>query len=149
MGSATRPSDIPWDCLGVATWPVRSRALQLHSRVWLQQLVTRDRPEEHSTWAQGSCFVRLLVRPSTNGCPPRGWASILQNRSVTRTDRSRTRWWSPATPPLGFGSFQRNQLRWSEYSVASAVPSALRVSHRLSGFLPPEPRGFVSRHIRP
>jgi hypothetical protein len=31
-------------------------------------------------------FVRLLVRPSY-GCPPRGWASILQSRSVTRTDR--------------------------------------------------------------
>jgi len=29
------------------------------------------------------------------------------------------------------------------------TPSALRVSHPLDGFLPPEPCGFVSRHSRP
>jgi hypothetical protein len=32
---------------------------------------------------------------------------------------------------------------------ASSAPSALRVFHPLSGFIPPGPRGFVSRHIRP
>jgi hypothetical protein len=32
---------------------------------------------------------------------------------------------------------------------ASPAPSALRVSHSLSGLSPPGPRGFVSRHIRP
>jgi hypothetical protein len=31
----------------------------------------------------------------------------------------------------------------------SPAPSALRVSHSLSGLSPPGPRGFVSRHIRP
>jgi len=31
----------------------------------------------------------------------------------------------------------------------SPAPSALRVSHPLSGLSPPGPRGFVSRHIRP
>jgi hypothetical protein len=31
----------------------------------------------------------------------------------------------------------------------SPAPSALRVSHPLSGLIPPGPRGFVSRHIRP
>jgi hypothetical protein len=31
----------------------------------------------------------------------------------------------------------------------SPTPSALRVSHSLSGLSPPGPRGFVSRHIRP
>jgi hypothetical protein len=33
--------------------------------------------------------------------------------------------------------------------LASPAPSALRVSHPLSGLIPPGPRGFVSRHIRP
>jgi hypothetical protein len=37
----------------------------------------------------------------------------------------------------------------SLYRFASPVPSALRVSHPLSGLIPPWPRGFVSRHIRP
>jgi hypothetical protein len=32
---------------------------------------------------------------------------------------------------------------------ASPAPSALRVSHPLSGLIPPGPGGFVSRHIRP
>jgi hypothetical protein len=32
---------------------------------------------------------------------------------------------------------------------ASPTPSALRVSHPLSGLIPPGPGGFVSRHIRP
>jgi len=32
---------------------------------------------------------------------------------------------------------------------ASPTPSALGVSHSLSGLSPPGPRGFVSRHIRP
>jgi hypothetical protein len=32
---------------------------------------------------------------------------------------------------------------------ASPTPSALRVSHSLSGLSPPGPGGFVSRHIRP
>jgi hypothetical protein len=32
---------------------------------------------------------------------------------------------------------------------ASPVPSALRVSHSLSGLIPPGPRGFVSHHTRP
>ena len=31
----------------------------------------------------------------------------------------------------------------------SPTPSALRVSHSLSGLIPPEPRGLVSCHIRP
>jgi hypothetical protein len=32
---------------------------------------------------------------------------------------------------------------------ASPTPSVLRVSHPLNGLIPPGPRGFVSRHIRP
>jgi hypothetical protein len=35
------------------------------------------------------------------------------------------------------------------YWFTSPVPSALRVSHSLSGLIPPELRGFVSRRIRP
>jgi hypothetical protein len=37
----------------------------------------------------------------------------------------------------------------SLYRFASPAPSALRVSHPLSGLIPPWPRGSVSRHIRP
>jgi hypothetical protein len=37
----------------------------------------------------------------------------------------------------------------SLYRFTSPAPSALRVSHSLSGLSPPGPRGFVSRHIRP
>lgn len=33
--------------------------------------------------------------------------------------------------------------------IASPTPSALRVSHSLSGFIPPTPRGSISRHIHP
>lgn len=33
--------------------------------------------------------------------------------------------------------------------IASPTPSALRVSHSLSGFTPPTPRGSISRHIHP
>jgi len=39
--------------------------------------------------------------------------------------------------------------RRSLHRFTSPVPSALRVSHPLSGLSPPGPRGFVSRHIRP
>jgi hypothetical protein len=39
----------------------------------------------------------------------------------------------------------RRSLCW----FTSPAPSALRVSHPLSGLIPPGPRGFVSRHIRP
>jgi hypothetical protein len=33
--------------------------------------------------------------------------------------------------------------------VSKPAPSTLRVSHPLSGLIPPEPCGFVSRRIRP
>lgn len=37
--------------------------------------------------SRGSFSYAFLVRPSATRCPPRGWASILQKRSVARTDR--------------------------------------------------------------
>jgi hypothetical protein len=37
----------------------------------------------------------------------------------------------------------------SLHRLTSPAPSALGVSHSLSGLSPPGPRGFVSRHIRP
>jgi hypothetical protein len=39
--------------------------------------------------------------------------------------------------------------RRSLHRFTSPAPSALGVSHSLSGLSPPGPRGFVSRHIRP
>lgn len=43
------------------------------------------------------------------------------------------------------------ELTWMVVTrrFASPTPSALRVSHSLSGLIPSEPRGFISRHIRP
>jgi hypothetical protein len=51
---------------------------------------------------------------------------------------------------MGFGPFRRNRpkrslVRW----FASPAPSALRVSHPLSGLIPLGPCGFVSRRFRP
>jgi hypothetical protein len=42
-----------------------------------------------------------------------------------------------------------SEPRRSLCRFASPTPSALSVSHALSGLIPPGPRGFVSRHIRP
>jgi hypothetical protein len=53
------------------------------------------------------------------------------------------------TPPLGFGPLRRFEPRRSLCRFASPAPSALRVSHPLSGLIPPGPRGSVSRHFRP
>jgi hypothetical protein len=50
---------------------------------------------------------------------------------------------------LGVRFLSAYQPRRSLCRFASPTPSALRVSHSLSDFSPPEPRGFVSRHIRP
>jgi hypothetical protein len=41
------------------------------------------------------------------------------------------------------------QLGQSLHRIASPVPSALKVSHLLSGLILPEPCDFVSRRIRP
>jgi hypothetical protein len=60
-----------------------------------------------------------------------------------------TQCWDPTTTPLRFGSFRRLQPGRSLCRFASPTPSALRVSHPLSGLIPPRPCGFVSRHIRP
>ena len=55
-------------------------------------------------------------------------------------------------PSMRFGAFRRSRHRRS--TVAFELPrwrasSALRVSHPLSGLIPPGPCGFVSRHFRP
>ena len=50
---------------------------------------------------------------------------------------------------LGVRSPSASEPGRSLCRFASPTPSALRVSHSLSGLIPPGPRGFVSRHIRP
>lgn len=55
-----------------------------------------------------------------------------------------------ATSPMGFSASRRNQPRRSlARRLASPAPSAPRVSHPLSGFIPSRPRGSISRHIHP
>ena len=49
----------------------------------------------------------------------------------------------------GVRSPSASELGRSLCRFASPTPSVLRVSHPLNGLIPPEPRGFVSRHIRP
>jgi hypothetical protein len=48
-----------------------------------------------------------------------------------------------------FNAFRRNQMRRSLRWIASPAPSAPRVSHPLSGFIPAHPRGYISSHIHP
>jgi hypothetical protein len=67
---------------------------------------------------------------------------------LPKQPRSRRRTESDDDFP-GFAPFRRFQLGRSLCRFASPTPSALRVSHPLSGLIPPGPRGFVSRHIRP
>lgn len=75
-------------------------------------------------------------------------AGSLTRRRVVAQTRARSRRF--ATPPLGFVAFRRNQRRRSlSCRFTSPTPSAPRVSHSLSGLIPPAPRGFISRHIRP
>lgn len=50
---------------------------------------------------------------------------------------------------MGFVASRRNEHRGSLCRFTSPTPSALGVSHSLSGFIPSIPRGFVSRHFRP
>jgi hypothetical protein len=76
-------------------------------------------------------------------------------RSMTRDPKEAIHGSEPAvgvraTPPMGFGAFRRNQTRRSfSCRFTSPTPSALRVSHSLSGFIPPSPCGCVSNRIHP
>jgi hypothetical protein len=56
---------------------------------------------------------------------------------------------APLAPPLGFISLRRHQLGRSLRRIASPSPSALSVSHALSGLIPPGPCSFVSCCSRP
>jgi len=129
--------------------PSSSRALQLHYRVWLQRLVTSDRTRETLYLRTSLSQVHFLVRPSCVGCPPRGWAPFVQKRSVTRADRFQNQMVVTGDSFLGVRLLSAESARMMGYSVASAVPFALRVSHPLSDFRSSGPGGFVSRHIHP
>jgi hypothetical protein len=74
-------------------------------------------------------FARLLVRPSTNGCPPRGWASILQKRSVTRTDRFQNQM------VVTGDSFHGVRLLSAKSARVIGVTALPRLYRPLSGFL--------------
>jgi hypothetical protein len=49
----------------------------------------------------------------------------------------------------GVRCLSTKSARGSLCRITTPTPSARRVSHPLSGFIPSKPRGFVSRHIRP
>jgi hypothetical protein len=89
-----------------------------------------------SAEAEGACV--LVPRVASHR-----YSTEVEDRRKTRSTGN------PTAAPVGFGPFRRFQLREALLRVTSPEPSALGVSHPLSGLILPEPRGFVSRHIRP
>ena len=95
--------------------------------------VPATRPLAEARWPVSLSLESCLVLPFH-----RGGARVRDTQCGKST-----------TPPLGFGPLRRLESRRSLCRFTSSAPSALRVSHPLSGLSPPGPRGFVSRHIHP
>ena len=85
--------------------------------------------------------VRFTYRGPESCLPP------AFHRGGSRVQDTQRGIWT--TPPMGFGPLRRFESRRSLCRFTSPAPSALRVSHPLSGLSPPEPCGSVSRHFRP
>ena len=79
-------------------------------------------------------------RPLESCLPPAGHRSGTQAQDAQREYEDIS---------LGVRILSTFELRRSLCWFTSPTPSALRVSHSLSGLSPPGPCGFVSRHIRP
>jgi hypothetical protein len=102
----------------------------------------------------GSFDVRLLRAPDANvrcGLAFRALGFHYRVRpqrlaSLSRRLESRSATWAP---PMGFFSLRRHQPGLASWRFASPPPSALSVSHALSGFFPPGPRSLVSCCSRP
>ena len=79
-------------------------------------------------------------RSSEGGLPPSSHRSAAKVQDTQRELNDSS---------LGVRSPSAYEPGRSLCRFASPTPSALRVSHSLSGLIPPGPRGSVSRHIRP
>lgn len=96
--------------------------------------IEQDRPTSHQRTAHTGP-VRSSAEPPQ---PPCRSGELVTTRSRSRRHLPKVRYLSAKSD-------------WPIVTrrLASPTPSAPRVSHSLSGFLPANPRGSVSRHIRP
>ena len=90
---------------------------------------------------RSTCRSGCVRAPSPGGCLP-----LVSHRSGTRAQDTQREFEDIS---LGVRILSTFEPRRSLYRFTSPAPSALGVSHSLSGLSPPGPRGFVSRHIRP
>jgi len=89
----------------------------------------------------GTCRSGCSRAPSPGGClPPASHRGGAQAQDTQRECDDISH---------GVRILSAFEPRRSLCRFTSPAPSALRVSHPLSGLSPPGPRGFVSRHIRP
>jgi hypothetical protein len=92
-----------------------------------------------------SALANTHVRVRVHEPEPRRSSPARTAQARTRDRQARTS--RPKTPP--WGSVPSSGIRCADRSrrFASPTPSALSVSHALSGFIPTHPRGLVSCHI--
>jgi hypothetical protein len=99
---------------------------------------------------EGSIGERMSVGTSRSGCArapsPGGCLPLAGHRSGTQAQDTQR---EIDDISLGVRILSTFEPGRSLCRFTSPTPSALRVSHSLSGLSPPGPRGFVSRHIRP
>lgn len=99
---------------------------------------------------EGSIGERMSGGTSRSGCArapsPGGCLPLAGHRSGTQAQDTQREFDDISLGVRILSTFEPGR---SLCRFASPTPSALRVSHSLSGLSPPGPRGFVSRHIRP
>lgn len=96
--------------------------------------IEQDRPTSHQRTAHTGP-VRSSAKASQ---PPCRSGELVTTRSRSRRHLPKVRYLSA-----------KSEWPIVARRLASPTPSAPRVSHSLSGFLPASPRGSISRHIRP
>jgi hypothetical protein len=117
-------------------WPPRSPPLGSHGRS-CEGPLGYPRAGCESSCRSDSVYATGSRELPPTGSPPR-WFTDARHAAWEFDDSSHG-----VRAPSAF------EPRRSSCRLTSPTPSALRVSHPLSGLLPPGPRGFVSRHIRP
>jgi hypothetical protein len=99
---------------------------------------------------RGTPGVPMQVLPPKRFVSPRSYRGAPPTRArPKRCASARHAAWDIDDSSRGVRSPSASEPRRSLRRFASPAPSALRVSHPLSGLSPPGPRGSVSRHIRP
>ena len=103
-----------------------------------------QRSREGSTGFRGSSSVHRGGKASDR--PPEGCLPSTSHRGGAQTQDTQR---ECDDISHGVQFLSASKPRRSLCRLTSPTPSALGVSHSLSGLSPPGPRGFVSRHIRP